>query len=134
MCFIKEKKIVTGCAAVPRGDLDFFFCAFYITIKMSLNSLLFFPQKQQKTTARAEYELHRFPKPQRTRCKRRMIKKENIWWAEHSARTRQSHVSGNCIPTQTHTHTSTQTLVRTRPNIHSCMLTRSSLHPKLANK
>jgi len=43
-----------------------------------------------------------------------MIKKENIWWAEHSARTRQSHVSGKHIPTHIPKHTHIQTF------IHAC--------------
>lgn len=71
--------------------------------------MLFFHTKQRKTTKCVEYERQRFPQPQRTWCKKRKIKKENIWWAELGARTRQSHVSGKHIPTHTHTYTHTRT-------------------------
>ncbi len=95
-----------------------------------MKRLSFFSTEKQKTTEQVECERDRFPKPQRTRCKWRMIKKENIWWAEHSARTRQSHVSGKHIPT-THIpkHTCTHTPKHLFMHAHS-----NQPAPELANK
>lgn len=75
------------------------------------------------TTEQVECERHRFPKPQRTWCKWRMIKKENIWWAERGARTRQSHVSGKHVPTThipKHTHIHALTLVYAHGSKTAC--------------
>ena len=116
-------------------DTEYSFQRYFLKqrqIKRSYEELVVFPQSSRKTTEQVEWERHRFPKPQRTRRKWRMIKKENIWWAERSARTRQSHVSGTThtydsthIPKHTHTHTKTF--------IHACTL-QTLPAPELANK